>query len=186
MATSKTGSFWLTEAVNIDTVNTLVQGTIDLGAYVDVGDQQAIAIESVDFVTQVYDTATNSYFNSFTGSVGAADHFEVDFQLSDLNPGTTLISADDNALIASGALLFDSATNNQSVGSDFYPDSFGKLSESRMIVNDSLYLVGGPAGTMTLAANHEIQICARIKCRIVKLSTKDWMAIAIQSTASDN
>jgi len=186
MARAKTGAFWLTEAINIDAVNTLVQGTIDLGAYVDVGDQQAIAIESVDFVTQVYDSALNTYFNSFTGSVAPGDQFEIDFQLSDLNPGTLMISADDNSLIGSGALLFDSLTNNQSVGSDFYPDSFGKLDDSRMIVNDSLYLVGGPAGTMTLSANHEIQITARIKCRIVKLSSKDWMAIAIQSTASDN
>lgn len=186
MAKSKTGSFWLTEAININAVNTLVQGTIDLGAYVDVGDQQAIAIESVDFVTQVYDSATDTYFNSFIGSVAAADQFEVGFQLSDLNPGTALISADDNALIASGALLYDQGTNSQSLGSDFYPDSYGKLDESRMVVNDSLYLVGGPAGTLTLSANHEIQITCRIKARIVKLSNKDWMAIAIQSTASDN
>jgi len=186
MARAKTGAFWLTEAVNIDTVNTLVQGTIDLGAYVDVGDQQAIAIESVDFITQVYDSALNSYFNSFTASVAVGDNFEVDFQLSDLNPGTLLISADDNALIGSGALLYDELTNNQSLGSDFYPDSFGKLDDSRMVVNDSLYFVGGLSGVLTLVANHEIQITARIKCRIVKLSTKDWMAIAIQSTASDN
>jgi hypothetical protein len=31
MARAKTGAFWLTEAINIDAVNTLVQGTIDLG-----------------------------------------------------------------------------------------------------------------------------------------------------------
>jgi len=48
MATSKTGSFWLTEEVTLDTVDTVVTGTIDLGAYVDVGDQQALAIESVE------------------------------------------------------------------------------------------------------------------------------------------
>jgi len=186
MARSKTGSFWLTEAVNIDATLATVQGTIDLGAYVDVGDQQAIAIESVDFVTQIYDSATNSYQNSFTGSLAAGDQLEVDFQLSDLNPGTVLISADDNALIASGGLLYNDATNTQSVGSDFYPDSFGKLDDSRMVVNDSLYLVGAVSGTITFSPNHEVQITARIKARIVKLSTKDWMAIAIQSTASDN
>ena len=186
MATSKTGSFWLTENVQIPAGNTLVQGTVDLGAYVDVGDQQALAIESVDFVFQLYDTATDTYFNSFIGSLAAADKVDVDFQLSDLNPGTTLISADDSALIASGNLLYDEATNTQSIGSDFYPDSFGKLSESRMVVNDQLYFVSGLSGTVTLSANHVVQVTTRIKARIVKLSTKDWMAIAIQSTAADN
>jgi len=39
---------------------------------------------------------------------------------------------------------------------------------------------------MTLDANHTLQTTVRIRARIVKLSTKDWMAIAIQSTASDN
>jgi len=64
MATSKTGSFWLTEAVEFgiaDISGTVVSGTIDLGAYVDVGDQQAIAIESVDFMWQRGDAYAGDY-----------------------------------------------------------------------------------------------------------------------------
>ena len=80
--------------------------------------------------------------------------------------------------------MWDDTNFIESSAADFYPDNFGKLDESRMVVNDSLYLVA--AVNTTLAANHEVRITARIKCRIVKLSTKDWMAIAIQSTASDN
>jgi hypothetical protein len=186
MATSKTGSFWLTEEVQLAAGNTTGQGTLDLGAYVDVGDQQALAVEQVDFIVQVHDTTLNTYFNSFVGTLAAADKIEVDFQLSDLNPGTALVSADENSLIASGHLLYDEATNTQSTGADFFPDSFGKLDESRMVVNDQLYFVAGLSGTVTLAANHVIQVCVRAKCRIVKLGTKDWMAIAIQSTAADN
>jgi hypothetical protein len=52
-----------------------------------------------------------------------------------------------------------------------------------MVVNDTLYLVGGIDGQ---AAADELYMTARIRCRVVKLSSKDWMAIAIQSTASDN
>ena len=53
----KTGSFTLTERINTATATSgLFTGTIDLGAYVDVGDQQAVAIESVDFVVQAYET----------------------------------------------------------------------------------------------------------------------------------
>ena len=53
MATSKTGSFYLTETALLPAAaaaGTRVQSTIDLGAYVNVPTGQAIAIESVDFV----------------------------------------------------------------------------------------------------------------------------------------
>jgi len=66
------------------------------------------------------------------------------------------------------------------------PDNFGpsKLSEAYMVVNDSLYLVSGPDNAAIGGA--DVYVTARIKCRIVKLEKVDWIAIAIQSTASDN
>jgi len=181
MARSKTGSFWLTETVSLASgaaEGSRTQGTLDLGAYVDVGDQQAIAIESVDFIWQRSDDFGNdveSFLADPPGSMG--------FQLTDLNPGTLFVRADDHSLISSGALNI-SQMANASHSNDFYPDNFGKLDESRMVVNDSLYLVVGNDGALVGTA--EMMCTIRIKCRIVKLGTKDWMAIAIQSTASDN
>jgi len=182
MATSKTGSFWLTEEVSLAAVGTNYMGTLDLGAYVDVGDQQAIAIERVDFITQGYDTANNHYNNTLIGTVNA--NAAVVFQLTDLNPGTQIIAASDNSLIASGTFSLDDTNYIESSAADFFPDNFGKLDESRMVVNDSLYVTA--FATTGYIADHEIRVTCRIKCRIVKLTTKDWMAIAIQSTASDN
>jgi len=181
MATSKTGSFWLTEVVQLPVASASgdrAQGTIDLGAYVDVGDQQAISIEQVDFIWQ----AGSDFGSDPAGLMGG--NGSLGAQLSDLNPGTAFVRADDNSLIASGSLALDVANSVTSHSADFYPDSFGKLDESRFVVNDSLYLVIGVDQNPTGGV---IDFCtARIKCRIVKLSTKDWMAIAIQSTASDN
>jgi len=157
---------------------TAVQGTIDLGAYVDVGDQQGISVEEIDFIWQ----RAALYSSDVEGMV--AGNGSLDAQLTDLNPGTNLVRADDNSLIASGSLCIDQANNIATTGSDFYPDTFGKLDESRMVVNDSLYLVGQNAGT-AIGAN-DVYLTVRIKARIVKLAAKDWMAIAIQSTASDN
>jgi hypothetical protein len=182
MAKSKTGSFWLTEEVVLVAEGSFYQSTMDLGAYVDVGDQQAIAIESVDFITQGYDNVLNHYNNSLAGSISASA--AVQFQLSDLNPATNILAASDNSLIASGTLMIDRPNMVESSAADFYPDNFGKLDEARMVVNDSLYLVG--EASTTYVANHELRVTCRVKCRIVKLGTKDWMAIAIQSTASDN
>jgi len=182
MATSKTGSFWLTESVVIGTGGSVASGTIDLGAYVDVGDAQAVAIESVDFIWQAHVISLDQYDSYFDGSVTGDAAF--DCQLSDINPGGVIVRADDNSLIASAAMLLDDGSNIVSMGPDLYPDNFGKLDESRMVVNDSLYVVSH--STQNLVADQELVVTARIKCRIVKLSQKDWMSIAIQSTASDN
>jgi len=182
MATSKTGSFWLTETVIIAAGASGNTGTIDLGAYVDVGDAQALAIESVDVIWQSLNDTTGVYSSYFDGTVGGDSAFDV--QLSDLNPGGVIKRADDNNLIASAALLVADTENIVSMGPDLYPDNFGKLDESRMVVNDQLYVVS--TSTVVAAANRNIVVTLRIKARIVKLSQKDWMAIAIQSTASDN
>lgn len=182
MATAKTGSFYLTERINVPAGSadgTRVQGSIDLGAYVNVATGQAIAIESVDFIWQTFDGGSNpEAFVAANGSMGA--------QLTDLNPGTAFVLADDQSLIASGSLSIDQGNNIATHTTDLYPDNFGptSLSEAFMVVNDTLYLVGGVDGSAAGAVN--VSLTARIKCRVAKLSNKDWMAIAIQSTASDN
>jgi len=183
MATAKTGSFYLTETVTLPggtAAGTRIQGSIDLGAYVNVATGQAIAIEHVDFIWQRGPTLDQSP-NSFLTGNGA-----LSCQLSDLNPGTAFVRADNQSLIASGAMGIDDVNNVASHVMDLYPDNFGPaaLSEAFMVVNDSLYLVGGPDVANTAGA--DTFLTARIRCRVVKLGTKDWMAIAIQSTASDN
>ena len=189
MATAKTGSFYLTETITLDasaTSGDRVQGSIDLGAYVNVATGQAVAIESVDFIYQAgatYSPDVGDMVDS-SGALGA--------QLTDLNPGTRFVRADNQSLIASSGLTINlagsTATNARMAthASDLYPDNFGPaaLSEAFMVVNDTLYLVGGVDGANI--DNVNVHVTARIKCRVVKLSNKDWMAIAIQSTASDN
>jgi len=183
MATSKTGSFWLTERLDGATASAgITQGTIDLGAYVDVGDQQALAIEQVDFILQGYNVPSGVYNTALQASAFGDQTW--DFQLSDLNPGSQIVPANTQSLIASAVLMFDDSNNTTSIGPDLYPDIFGKLDEARMVVNDQMYFVMDAAGAPE--ADWQWRATIRIKARIVKLSTKDWMAIAIQSTAADN
>lgn len=183
MATAKTGSFYLTETITIP-AGTLdggrVQGTIDLGAYVNVATGQAVAVESVDFVHQ-----GRAVYSQNPADLLAANG-TLSTQLTDLNPGGNFVRADNQSLIASSALILDVTQNIASHQADIYPDNFGPaaMSEAFMVVNDSLYLVSGNNGAATGAS--DIYVTARIKCRVVKLGSKDWMAIAIQSTASDN
>jgi len=181
MAKSKTGSFWLTETVTLPSTaiaGDRASGTLDLGAYVDVGDKQALAIELIDVIWQAGPDFGSDIAGMLTG------HGTLGVQVTDLNPGGAFVRADDNSLIGSGALSGDSATSATSSSSDFFPDNFGKLDESRMVVNDTLFVVAGIDATNIDAV--DVYATVRIKARIVSLNVKDWMAIAISGLASDN
>ena len=183
MATAKTGSFYLNETVTLAAAavdTTRVTGTLDLSAYVNVPTGQAIAIDQVDFIWQ-----GGSGFESnpevmltANGTLGA--------QVTDLNPGTAYVRADDQSLVASGAMSISTGTNQASHVADLYPDNFGPsgLSDMFIVVNDQLYITAGVDGADV--GGVAVFCTARIRCRVVKLSTKDWMAVAIQSTAADN
>ena len=180
MTKSMTGSFYLTETITLPAASasgTRVTGTVDLSAYVNVPTGQAIAIESVDFVYQ-----WSSAFNG-AGAGMLAGNGGVSGQLTDLNPAGVFVRADNHSLVASGTLNVDTANNVTSHSTDLYPDNFGpaSLSEAFLVVNDSLFLTGGVNNSAV--GGSALFVTARIRCRVVRLSTKDWMAIAIQSTA---
>lgn len=176
MATKKTSMFTLTERVTISANSTDTFATIDLGSYVDVGDRQAIQVHSVDFIFQGT-TADESLGTTFGGD----SYTQV--QVTDLNRGG-LVFSNDRALVASGILTFDVGTLGFYNNSDLYPDNYGKGSDDgRYVVNDQLYIT---ARTINLAATKALNVTVRVNASIVSLTAKDFMAIAIQSTAADN
>lgn len=183
MAKAKTGSFYLTDTVTLSAAavsGSRNTGTIDLSAYVNVPTGQAIAIDEVDWVFQV----GTDYSSDVAQMV--AGNGTITCQLTDLNPGGVFVRADDQSLIASGALNIDQSNNIASHNSDIYPDNFGPsgLSDMFIVVNDQLYFTIGNDSAAVGA--QLLSVSVRIRARVVKLSTKDWMAVAIQSTAADN
>jgi len=179
-----TGSFYLTETVTIPAASltgTRFQGTIDLGAYVNVPTGQCVAIESVDFIFQIGDDfgSDASKFLQANGAIGV--------QLTDLNPGTAFVRADDQSLIASGSINIDQTNNIATHVTDLFPDQWGpaSLAHAFMVVNDTLYFNAGP-DSATSNATTAMFCTVRIRCQVAKLNSSDWMSIAIQSTASDN
>ena len=177
MATKKTSMFTLTERVTISAANTETFATIDLGSYVDVGDRQALQIHSVDFIFQ--GTTGREAVNTAMGGSGA-----LMCQVTDLNRGG-LVFSDDRALVASAVLIHDNdAFFTQDA--DLYPDNYGKGSDDgRFVVNDQLY-VTAETKALDTGNNKTINVTVRVNASIVSLSAKDFMAIAIQSTAADN
>ena len=167
--------FTLTERLTISAATTDTFATIDLGSYVDVGDRQALQVHSVDFIFQGT-TASEAIYNTF----GAASQASI--QVTDLNRGG-IVFANDRALVASATLNFDNDAY-LSHALDLYPDNFGKGSDDgRYVVNDQLYITGNVAA---LASAKALNVTVRVNASIVTLGAKDFMAIAIQSTAADN
>ena len=175
MSKKKTSTFYLTERLTITAATTPVTATIDLGAYVDVADRQAIAIESVDLIFQ--GKAANNNVTSETGPSQA-----IHAQIFDLNRGGTIQFADDRALVASGTLQI-SADDVVTNAGDMYPDMFGARDGVRLVVNDQLYLT---AESTAIAGSGEVNVTVRVKAYVAQLSQKDSMGIALQSTAADN
>ena len=175
MATKKTAQFTLTERLTMGTAGALASATIDLSAYIDVADRQAISIQSIDFVVQGTD-ADEALATTFVGDS------DIQVQVLDLNRGG-LAFANDRALVGSMRYLFDTA--GSSMASDVYPDNYGPNGSAagRIVVNDTLYIEGV---TSVLAANKSCNVTVRINATVVSLNAKDFMAIAIQSTAADN
>jgi hypothetical protein len=178
---AKTSVFYLTERLSITTSGTAVTDTIDLGAYVDVADRQGVLVHDVDFVWQGGDTNGNAQALQLSlGGNGSGV-----CQLTDLNRGE-IVFADDRALVASGELNYADTENIVSNDADLFPDNFGPTSAQggRIVINDQMYVRG--VWTGSISANETVEVTVRIKASVISLSQKDFMAIALQSTAADN
>jgi hypothetical protein len=177
MAKAKTSVFTLTEEIPLTAVS--AGATIPIGSLIDVGDAQALEIISVDFIFNgVYQTATSKFYSGVGAATTADGHWYV--QLLDKNVGTTISPADNN-VIASGDLLYDSANITSNSG-DFFPDDF-KGTNGRFVVNDELYVQARSAYTYT--SNWTVSCTVKIQAKIVKLSTRDWMAISLETVQNE-
>jgi hypothetical protein len=182
MATSKTASFYLTETITLPAgtaAGSVSQASLDIGGLVNIASSEALAVEQVDFIMQYGALYKNPPQDL------SADDYTIVAQLTDQNPGTALVRADDNNLIGSGSVNVDVDNNITSHSQDFFPDNFGKLSEAFFAVNDTLYLNASLAGNAAPSII-DVYVTVRIKARIAKLSKQDWMALAITSTANSD
>ncbi len=179
MARPITGTFYLNQTVTLPAANAsgnFIQAEIDTSSLVNAAKGQCIEIELVDFTVQRATLYTSDVESMVVGNGS------IDFQLTDLNPGTTFVRGDDQSLVASGSLNIDQANCIGTYVSDLYPDKYGK-NDGFIVVNDSLYLNATSAGT-AIGAN-DVYVNVRMRIRVVKLQPADWTAIALQSVSSD-
>jgi len=179
---AKTSVFYLTERLTLSATGADVTDTIDLGAYVDVADRQGILVHDVDFIFQGSDASGN--MQPIDESFGA--DMSIAAQVTDLNRGE-LVFADDRALVASAQILYDNANASIHNEADLYPDNFGPTSAQggRIVINDQMYFRARLFGSGP-SANEAAEVIVRVKASVITLSQKDFMAIALQSTAADN
>jgi len=165
MAKSMTNSFYIRRTVNVDSDSPVVT-SIDTSAYVDPADRQGIMIESVDYI--FYNRADNLPLQS------ASEYITVQLLTGAY---TTLQAFDEEDLISSAGLTIDS-NGTPSMDQNQFPDVLGSK-DGRVVVDDVLSVIGeGRSGLL----NGECAII--IKCKVVKLAQKDYMALALQTVAN--
>ena len=182
MAKALTGTFTISATVqltNAGGASNYETAVIPIGSLIDVGDAQALEIESVDYV----------YLNEVVASgliepVHPAAPFNADngfgCQLTDRNTGTWIDAADNNLISSSSVWVI--ATGTYGTGADFFPDDFQKTN-GRFVVNDEVYATAFTA-TAPTAANI-LNVTVRIRAKVVKLSTRDWMAISLETVQNE-
>jgi hypothetical protein len=171
MARAKTAPFIVTELVTASSTTTTQSGILDLSAYVDPGDSQGVEIMAVDYLW--HNSSTQMPIEN--GATG----FQAVAQLKD-NTNGNLISYDNIHIVSSGSLYYDTAKGVSNV-SDVYPDILYLSKDGgRVTVNDSMEIcVKSSVNVANLA-------CAvRIQMRVVNLTKRDYMTLALQ-TVSDN
>ena len=171
MARAKTAPFIVTEVVAASSTTAVQSGILDLSAYVDPGDSQGVEIMSVDYI----------WFNQATNMpiANGATPFQAVGQLKD-NTNGDLISYDNIHIVSSGSLYYANDYTVSNV-SDTYPDILYLSKDGgRVTVNDSMEIcVKSSASVLNLA-------CAvRIQMRVISLTKRDYMTLALQ-TVSDN
>jgi len=177
MAKAKTAAFTISEQVSYTPAADPTVATMSIGSLIDVGDAQALEVLKVDWILQGYDTSNNDY-EPVSMSIFAAES-AIAMQLTDKN-SSVLISAADNNLIGSGNFNI-TAAGATSEAADFYPDDFSR--DGRFVVNDEMYLLVKGVGAFD--ANREMRVTCRVTARVVKLSTRDWMAISLETVQNE-
>jgi hypothetical protein len=170
MARAKTAPFQIRFEVGLTNGSTNIT-TPDLSMYVDPVNRQALLVRQVDFI---WTDSVNFLPIAFNADCEAA----IQVHDSTLGGMFSLTSAHQ---VASGSLYYDATgilTNDQ----DFFPDTMGRsMGGGRIIVNDSLEVcarvdAGIPANSIVTCV---------MECEVVKLSEKDYIALALQ-TVADN
>ncbi len=119
MAKAKTSTFTITESVQMSASSGYA--SIPIGSLIDVGDAQALEIESVDYTFMTYDTA-NDVYRPLTQGLSATSNSSIGVQLTDRNTTEAIDPADNNLI--SGAQLFFDAQGGLYEAADMYPDDF--------------------------------------------------------------
>ena len=169
MAKSISAPFTVAQTLNLNSTTAAVTDAVDLAAYVDPADRQGVEVLAVDFIFHNGSTLL---------PITSASDFATAVQVKDNSAGD-LITYDNLHLTASAGFVND-GNAGQYMAADIYPDVLQRGTGGRIVVNDALEIVGKSSASIA-----NLSITARITMRVVKLTQKDYMALAL-TTVADN
>jgi len=167
MARIKTSSFYLGVAIE-DLTNAGGATTLDISQYVNAPTGQALLVEEVQFCWYLDNTYLPLVYSSDA---------QLSAQVLDSTAGM-LVSPISEELVSQSHYVIDGAAGVYSED-DVMPDVMGYAAgDGRLVISSNLQLVADSSATIPNAS-----VAARIRCRVVNLDQKDWMALALQSVA---
>ena len=169
MAKARSSKFQIRKTLDGLTTGTTV-AEIDLGAYVDPADAQGVELLAVDFIW--HDASTNL-------PVDHTADFRAVAQLKD-NINGNVVGYENTHLVASAGLTYDTGAGVYNT-TDIFPDMLYLSKDGgRIVVNDVLEFCMKGSTTVSDAACTVV-----IDARIVGLTKKDYMALALTTVASE-
>jgi len=166
MANAASKEFTVAQTVAI--TNATTSATISLSPYVDPGDNQGIEITRVDYI--FHNSSDLLPYESATA-------FGATVQLKD-NVEGGLISFENIHLVSSASYDNSAAYVITAGESDVFPDTLP--GPGRTVVNDDLEIV-----SLCSDGISDFACTVRVTMRIIKLTKRNWMQIALQ-TVADN
>lgn len=169
MAKAKTGLFYITAPLTMSSTTAPQTTTLDLGAYCDPADKQGVMITAVDYIYQSQ--------SDFMPPAFAADT-RVKIEVHDAVLGS-LVGANNYHLVSSSGISV-SGQKNVEMTTDLWPDRFGiGKNEGRIVVNDELEIMGKSSASLA-----NLQCVVRLTVKVVTLTNKDFMSLALQTVAN--
>jgi hypothetical protein len=169
---AKSDSFFVRALVLAGT--TAAETEIDLGAFVDVQDKTVLRIHNI----AVQYTDATALINDITAT--AATNASCRWQLTTQSQGTSLVTADDRSVIASGALTLYNADSASQAGAvsfghdiDVGPQSWRA---GYLVATESIYLLGERE---TNLASGDVNVAIVLECSTETMGTSQAMALAM-------
>jgi hypothetical protein len=169
MAARRTNSFFIRAELDMDNDSTFSETEVSLGAFVDALGQSVLHIKQIQVQYTNADQITGVITTTVADSTSVAK-----WQLMTQSQ-TTLVTAADRAMIASGSFTASRLTGGFVLNNEVSDPNPSEWEDGFIVAVDSIFLGGHNFTTM----NSGVNVALVMECEVVKLTKEAALALAL-------